>query len=40
MFLRKDQAAIIWEPNDPNNDTVILTYGELYEKVCQFANAL
>ncbi len=40
MFLRKDQAAIIWEPNDPNDDTVTLTYGELYEKVCQFANAL
>ena len=40
MFLRKDQTAIIWEPNDPNDDTVTLTYGELYEKVCQFANAL
>lgn len=40
MFLRKDQAAIIWEPNDPNDDTVTLTYGELYEKVCQFANTL
>ncbi len=40
MFLRKDQTAIIWEPNDPNDDTVTLTYGELYKKVCQFANAL
>ncbi|GAG27642.1 unnamed protein product, partial [marine sediment metagenome] len=40
MFLRKDQAAIIWEPNDPNDDTITLTYGELYKKVCQFANVL
>ncbi|MCF8227752.1 MAG: acetate--CoA ligase [Bacteroidales bacterium] len=37
---RKDQVAIIWEPNDPKEDTVKLTYGELYEKVSQFANAL
>jgi len=37
---RKDQDAIVWEPNNPNEPTVRLTYGELYEKVCQFANAL
>ncbi|OQX77953.1 MAG: acetate--CoA ligase [Bacteroidetes bacterium 4484_276] len=40
LFQRKDQAAIIWEPNDPKDDTVTLTYGELFEKVNQFANAL
>ncbi|MDP2423844.1 MAG: acetate--CoA ligase [Bacteroidales bacterium] len=40
LFMRKDQAAIIWEPNDPNEDNVVITYGELYAKVCQFANAL
>lgn len=40
LFLRKDQPAIIWEPNDPKEDNVVLTYGELYEKVCQFANAM
>ncbi|HDR52533.1 MAG TPA: acetyl-coenzyme A synthetase, partial [Mariniphaga anaerophila] len=40
MFTRKDQVAIIWEPNDPKEDTVKLTYGELFEKVKQFANAL
>ncbi|MBE0638288.1 MAG: acetate--CoA ligase [Bacteroidales bacterium] len=40
MFLRKDQPAIIWEPNDPKEDNVVLTYGELYAKVCQFANAM
>ena len=37
---RKDQVAILWEPNDPKDDVVKLTYGELYEKVCHFANAL
>lgn len=40
LFLRKDQTAIIWEPNDPKDETVRLTYGELFEKVSQFANAL
>jgi acetyl-CoA synthetase len=40
MFMRKDQVAIIWEPNDPKEPTVKLTYGELFEKVKQFANAL
>ncbi len=40
LFQRIDQAAIIWEPNDPKEATVTHTYGELYEKVNQFANAL
>ena len=40
MFQRKDQVAIIWEPNDPKEKEVKLTYGELFEKVQQFANAL
>jgi acetyl-CoA synthetase len=40
MFMRKDQVAIIWEPNDPKEPEIRLTYGQLYEKVCQFANAL
>ena len=37
---RKDQLALIWEPNNPKEEVINLTYGELYEKVCQFANAL
>ncbi len=37
---RKDQIALIWEPNNPKEEVINLTYGELYEKVCQFANAL
>lgn len=40
LFQRKDQAAIIWEPNDPKEAAVTYTYGELFEKVNQFANAL
>jgi len=40
LFLRKDQPAIIWEPNDPKEDNVVLTYGELFDKVRQFSNAL
>ena len=40
MFMRKDQVAIIWEPNDPKEPEIKLTYGELFEKVKQFANAL
>ncbi len=32
--------AIIWEPNDPNDPNRILTYQELFEQTCQFANAM
>jgi acetyl-CoA synthetase len=37
---RKDQIALLWEPNDPKEKVLSVTYGELFEKVCQFANAL
>ncbi|HPM93429.1 MAG TPA: AMP-binding protein, partial [Bacteroidales bacterium] len=37
---RKDQVALIWEPNDPKEPEKRITYGELFEKVCIFANAL
>lgn len=37
---RGDQTAIIWEPNEPGDDPISLTYRQLYQKVCQFANAL
>jgi len=36
---RKNQVAILWEGNDPAQDRKI-TYGELYEEVCRFANVL
>jgi acetyl-CoA synthetase len=36
---RADQTAIIWEGDDPYYDKKI-TYRELYEQVCRFANVL
>lgn len=35
-----NHPAIIWEPNDPTSNKVVLTYKELHFKVCQFANVL
>jgi acetyl-CoA synthetase len=35
-----NKPAIIWEPNDPTEDHRVLTYKQLHEKVCQFANVL
>ncbi|MBS1522466.1 MAG: acetate--CoA ligase [Bacteroidetes bacterium] len=35
-----DKPAIMWEPNDPNEDHRVLTYRQLHEKVCEFANVL
>jgi acetyl-CoA synthetase len=37
---RKDQVALIWEPNDPNEKEKKFTYGELFTLVGQYANAL
>lgn len=37
---RGDQAAIIWEPNDPNEQNRVLTYRQLFEEVCRFSNVL
>src|SRR6056300_818454 len=36
---RGDQVALIWEGDDPEDDTSI-TYRELHAKVCNFANIL
>ncbi len=36
-----DKTALIWEPNDPDDlHYRVLTYRQLYDKVCQFANVL
>ena len=40
IYTRGDQAAIIWEPNDPNESALTFTYKELYEQVNEFANAM
>jgi acetyl-CoA synthetase len=37
---RGNQTAIIWEPNNPDDETIRLTYAELHQKVCEFANVL
>lgn len=36
---RKDQIAVIWEGNDPE-ESQLITYGQLHEKICKFANVL
>ena len=35
-----DQAAIIWEPNNPDEPSRELTYNDLYKQVCQFSHVL
>jgi len=40
LFTRQNQEAIIWEPNNPEEANVVLTYGELFSKVKIFANVL
>ena len=37
---RGDKTAIIWEPNNPTEPSIRLTYKELYEETCKFSNAL
>jgi len=37
---RANQVAYYWEPNDPAEKSVQLTYAELHEQVCKFANVL
>jgi acetyl-CoA synthetase len=37
---RANKLAIIFEPNDPKTRHLRLTYRELHEQVCQFANVL
>ena len=36
---KRDDVAIIWEGDDPARDLKI-TYGDLHERVCRFANSL
>jgi acetyl-CoA synthetase len=37
---RGDKVAILWEPNDPADATVSITYKELHGHVCKMANVL
>jgi acetyl-CoA synthetase len=35
-----EKIAFIWEPNDPKEKNVKISYNELFSKVCRFANVL
>lgn len=40
LNMLEDQPAIIWEPNDPEDNHRVLSYKELHFKVMQFAQVL
>ncbi len=40
LFLRGNQIALIWEPNDPQEKEKTFTYRELYTEVNKFAHVL
>lgn len=40
LYTIGDKPAIIWEPNEPGEDSRTLTYRQLYEEVCRFSNVL
>lgn len=37
---RGDKTAIIWEPNNPDEEAQNISYRELHERVCKMANVL
>ena len=40
LFTKGKDTAILWEPNDPNEQNRTITYQELYEMVSQMSHAL
>jgi acetyl-CoA synthetase len=40
LFTRGDKTAIIFEPNSPDEEALHISYKELHERVCKFANVL
>jgi acetyl-CoA synthetase len=40
LTIRGDKTAILFEPNDPEEEAQHITYKELYTRVCRFANVL
>ncbi|SHI56305.1 acetate--CoA ligase [Algibacter luteus] len=40
LYTRGDKTAIIFEPNSPEEKAQHISYRELHEKVCRFANVL
>ncbi|PWL39125.1 acetate--CoA ligase [Flagellimonas aquimarina] len=40
LRIRGDKTAILFEPNDPKEEAQHITYTQLHERVCKFANVL
>lgn len=40
LATRGDQTAIIWEPSDPKDEALHITYNELHAQVCKVGNML
>ncbi|MEO0507511.1 MAG: acetate--CoA ligase [Bacteroidota bacterium] len=40
LQIRGDKTAILFEPNDPNEEAQHITYRELHDQVCRMANVL
>jgi acetyl-CoA synthetase len=40
LSIKGDKTAIIFEPNNPEEKAQHITYNQLYEQVCKFANVL
>lgn len=40
VFTQPDKTAILWEPNEPGESEVRISYKELHEQVCIFSNVL
>ena len=40
LFTHGNKTAIIWEPNDPSEPHIEITYNELFAQTCRFANTM
>lgn len=40
LSIRGDKTAILFEPNDPKEEAEHITYRQLHERVCRYANVL
>ena len=40
LRFRGDKTAILFEPNDPEEEAEHITYNQLHERVCKYANVL
>ena len=40
LVTKADQPAILFEPNNPDEDSIAISYRQLHERVCKMANVL